>query len=816
MKSFSLSRRGLRSPSVLLGVFLLAPGLRVSAGEAPAGAAAVESAVSSFRLADVRLIGEGPFIAAVEANRRYLLELNADRLLAPFRREAGLPPKAEAYGNWESSGLDGHTLGHYLSALAHMLASGADTPDGALRTRLNYVLSELEACQARNGDGYLGGVPGSRELWKTVAAGEPRAIGKKWVPWYNVHKTFAGLRDVYFELGDEKAKVLFVRLGEWCLAVTSGLSDAQMQQMLEVEHGGMNEVLADLYAVTGDKKFLAGARRFCHHAVLDPLEAQQDKLTGKHANTQIPKVIGLERISALAGDAAAHAGARFFWENVVHQRSVAFGGNSVSEHFNDPKDFHGMLVHREGPETCNTYNMLRLTELLFQAEPKAAYADFYERALYNHILPSLNPKHPGFVYFTPIRPGHYRVYSEVDNSFWCCVGTGLENPGRYGAFIYAKASEGIYLNLYIASELTDSSRGLVLVQDTQFPEEECSRVTLRLREPKTFTLHLRVPGWVQGGAFSVKVNGKSLASVARPSSFLSLKREWKDGDRLEIALPMSTRVEQLPDHSSWYAFLRGPIVLVASSGTWEMTGLRADNSRMAHVAAGPVLPLHKAPVLLPDGKPLEGHVKADTGAGPLHFRLTEIVEPAVDGGVPLLPFYQLHDSRYQMYWESATLGDLAARKKQLEREERARLARDAATVDLVVAGEQQPETEHEFQGRNTESGLHNGRHWRHGSEFQYTLNSRNKKDLSVMVTYSGDDAGRSFDIFANEVLIATQTLTGEKRGDFVDKFYPLPSAVFEKARDGRVLIRFAAKKGLAGGVYEVRLLQSLRPDAEQK
>ncbi len=758
-------------------------------------------------LSAVRLLDGSPIAAAVAANRTNVLALDPDRLLAPFRREAGLPAKAQPYGNWESSGLDGHTAGHYLSALAHMIAAGEDTPDAQLRTRLSYMLGELQACQTAFGDGYLGGVPGSRELWRAVAGGDVAALGRKWVPWYNLHKTFAGLRDAHLEAGDARARELLVALGDWCVAVTARLTDAQMQQMLAIEHGGMNESLADLFAITGDRKYLQVAERFNHHAVLDPLVAHRDELTGKHANTQIPKVIGLERLAALTGDQAADCGARFFWEEVTQHRSVAFGGNSVSEHFNDPRDFQGLLHHREGPETCNTYNMLRLTEQLFTSAPSAAYADFYERALYNHLLASINPQHPGYVYFTPIRPAHYRVYSEVENSFWCCVGTGMENPGRYGAFIYARAKDGLYVNLFVASELRASDLGLTLRQETGFPAEEASRLTLRLSAPQTFTLHLRVPGWVAPGAFSLRINGEPMPVAGEPCSYVPVRREWHDGDRIELALPMRTTLAQLPDGSPWYAILHGPIVLAAPAGTWDMAGLRADDSRMAHVAAGPVLPLDQAPVLLADAATITSKVVADPAAGPLHFRLVDIVEPTPPQGVPLVPFFQLHDSRYQMYWELTTREGLAARKEQVAAAERAQAAREAATLDRVSPGEQQPEVEHAYQGEETESGLHNGRHWRHGRVIQYTLNPRGEKNVVLSVTYSGSDSGRQFDIFANGVLVATQDLVAERIGEFVDKQYALPAAALESAPDGRVTVRFVAKKVLAGGLFDVRLLR---------
>ena len=753
------------------------------------------------------MLEAGPFFPAVQANRAYVLALEPDRLLAPFRREAGLPLKAQPYGNWESSGLDGHTAGHYLSALAHMIAAGEDTPDGELRRRLNSLIDGLDVCQKAGGDGYIAGVPDGRKLWAEVASGDDQAIFHRWAPWYNLHKTFAGLRDAYLEAGSTRARDILVRFGDWCVDFTSRLSDDRMQRMLSNEHGGMNEVLADIYAITGDRKYLQAAERFNHKAILDPLIQQQDQLTGKHANTQIPKVIGLERIATLTGNKADDAGARFFWTTVTQHRSVAFGGNSLSEHFNDPHDFLGLLLHREGPETCNTYNMLRLTEQLFASAPDAAYADYYERALYNHILASINPTHPGYVYFTPIRPDHYRVYSVPGEGFWCCVGTGMENPGRYGQFIYARARDGIFVNLFIASELKDAQLGLTLRQETAFPDEESTRLTLKLAQPQTFTLHLRQPGWVSSGTFTVKVNGVSVPVTTAPSSYVTVRREWRDGDRVELGLPMHTSVEGLPDGSPWYAILRGPLVLAHPAGTSEMTGLRADDSRMAHVASGPEVPLDQAPALLTKAATIPSKVVADSAAGPLHFRLVDVVEPGVLDGLTLIPFFRLHDARYQIYWETTTREGLAARKEQLAATERARAAREAATLDSVSPGEQQPEVEHGYQGEGTESGLYNGRHWRHGRQIQYTLNARGAKSVILSVTYSGSDSGRQFDIFANGTLVATQELVGEKIGEFVEKHYEISSAVVASAPDSRVTIRFVAKKVLAGGVFDVRLLQ---------
>lgn len=766
-----------------------------------------------FPLSAVRLL-DGPFTDGVKANRSYLLALEPDRLLAPFLREAGLKPRAESYGNWEDSGLDGHTAGHYLSALANMVAAGADTPDGELRRRLDYMISELDRCQQASGDGYIGGVPGSRELWKSVAAGHTEAVNRKWVPWYNLHKTFAGLRDAYLVAGNQKARDILIRYGDWCDTLLANVSDEQMQRMLGQEHGGMNEVLADIYAITGDDKYLRLARRFCHKAVLDPLMRHEDQLTGKHANTQIPKVIGLERIATLTGDTNADSGARFFWEDVTSQRTVAFGGNSVSEHFNDPKNFEGMLEHREGPETCNTYNMLRLTEQLFASRPSAAYADYYERALYNHILASINPVQPGYVYFTPIRPEHYRVYSQPDTCFWCCVGTGMENPGKYGEFIYAQATNGVYVNLFIPSELTATNLGLMLWQETKFPDESRTRLRLKLEKSTQFTLFLRHPNWVAADEFVVRVNGKVMDVASKPASYAKVKRVWQDGDKIEIELPMHTTVERLPDGSDWVAIMRGPIVLASPDGTNDLVGLFANGSRMGHIASGPLVPLDRVPVLLANASEVPLYVKPDGAAGPMCFRLTGVVEPVAPEGLPLIPFFRLHDERYQMYWQLATREQTNARREALAASERDRLAREAATLDMVAVGEQQPEVEHDFAGEATQTGISEGRHWRDGQWFQYTMDPRGEKAVDLLVTYWGGDTGRTFDIFANDTLLATQQLDGSHPGKFFEQRYTIPAAVLTAASHGRVKIKFSAKVWIAGGVFEVRLMQPIKPSPD--
>src|SRR6478735_1937237 len=427
---------------------------------------------NEFNLSDVTLL-DSPFRHARDLNIKTLLQYNTDRLLAPYLKEAGLTPKDSSYTNWD--GLDGHVGGHYLSALAINAATG----NTECKKRMLYMIAELTKCQEANtknhpdwGVGYAGGVPNSKAVWLSVKNGDMIAFCAAWVPWYNVHKMYAGLRDVWLYAGNEEAKNIFLKFCDWAINITSGLSDEQMQNMLDTEHGGMNEVLADAYQITGDKKYLVTAERFSHRMLLEPMSKGIDNLDNKHANTQVPKAIGFERIGELSGDDRYENAGSFFWQTVVTNRTLAFGGNSRREHFPSAASCTDFINDVEGPELCNSNNMLKLTEDLFRMNPSAKYADYYERTLYNHILSTQNPANGGYVYFTPARPRSYRVYSAPNEAMWCCVGTGMENHGKYSEFIYTHQHDSLYLNLFIASELNWKERGIKIKQETLFPYEE--------------------------------------------------------------------------------------------------------------------------------------------------------------------------------------------------------------------------------------------------------------------------------------------------------------------------------------------------------
>jgi uncharacterized protein len=767
-------------------------------------AAKLYSQVKNFPLSQVRL-SEGPFLRAQQTDLRYILALEPDRLLSPFLREAGITPQAPGYGNWEGTGLDGHIGGHYLTALSNMYAA---TGNAEVLRRLNYMINWLDSCQRKNANGYVGAIPGGKAMWQEIAAGKIDAgsfsLNNKWVPWYNIHKLYAGLLDAYIIAGNKKAKDMLIRLSDWCLQLASNLSDAQMQQMMRAEHGGMNEIFAHVFTITGNNKYLDLARRFSDRRILNPLLQAKDSLTGMHANTQIPKVIGYKQIAMVSGENDWASAAEFFWHTVVHNRSVVIGGNSVREHFHPATDFSSMMESKEGPETCNSYNMLKLTKQLFLTDPSSKYADYYERTLYNHILASQHPQ-GGFVYFTPMRPRHYRVYSQPQQGFWCCVGSGMENHSKYGELIYAHDGKNIFVNLFIPSVLSWKEKGIVLKQNTQFPFTENSTITLTMPKPSKFALLIRYPSWVEKGKMKVMVNNKPVAANAGANGYISVEQLWKTGDKISVHVPMHTTVEALPDKSAWVSFLHGPIVLAAATGKTDLKGLRADDSRMGHIANDSLYPVEDAPILQSTEKVFATAIKPVAGK-PLTFSAASLIYPARYNGLELVPFFQLHDARYMVYWPVSTPEELDKKKQALREQEQSKLALEARTADQVAPGEQQPESDHNFQGERTESGVHRDRHWRHAAGwFSYDLKNTGKAARTLRITYFGLDNDRHFDIYLNDKLFQAVHLDGKGGDNFVDADYTLP----EELRNlNTIRIKFAAHTGsVAGGIYYVRLLR---------
>ncbi len=754
--------------------------------------------LQSFPLSSVRLL-DSPFKKAQQTDMDYILKMDMDKLLAPYRTEAGLKPKKESYGNWENSGLNGHIGGHYVSALADMYAA---TGDAEMHRRLNYMIDELELCQNAAGDGYIGGVPKGRIFWKSISEGKVEALDGQWVPFYNIHKVYAGLVDAYVVAGNKKAKGMLVKYCDWLYNLTSKLSDDQLQIILRQEHGGMNEALADAYEITGDKKYLTLATRFSHRAILNPLLHGKDSLTGLHANTQIPKVIGFMEIAKLENNKEWAGAADYFWNTVTHNRSVSFGGNSVREHFNPSDDFSSLVEDREGPESCNSYNMLKLTKQLFLANPKGNYMDYYERTLYNHILSTQNPD-GGFVYFTPIRPQHYRVYSQPQDGMWCCVGTGMENHGKYGDMIYAHNAKDVYVNLFIPSTLTWKDKGITVEQTNNFPYKQSTDIKILLKKAAKFGLHFRYPSWVKQGELKVLVNGKQEKSLKLSNSYIDINRKWKDGDIVTLLLPMETKAEQLPDKSQFVSFVHGPIVLAAATGTANMDGLLADDSRMGHIAHGPLYPMNDAPLIVSNDKDLAPLVK-ETNSDNFTFSVNNVYQDKYKD-LQLVPFYTLHNTRYVIYWPFTTPGGLEKMQADVKAKEAKALELDRITVDKVTAGEQQPESDHNYKFEKSDKGIYKDRHFRNARGwFTYDLKNTSATSKKLRVTYTYN-INNNFAVYVNDTLIATIDGKDAKEGEFTDVDYTLPAGL----QNAKILkVKFEAKdKSRTANVYDVRLLK---------
>ena len=709
--------------------------------------AQIPAQLEHFDIKDVRL-SESAFKKAQDMDIRYLLSLDPDRLLAPYMKEAGLEPKAENYTNWENTGLDGHVGGHYLSALSYMYAS---TGNQEIKERLDYYISELKRCV--DAEGYLSGVPHGRQIWKEISEGNIRAasfgLNDRWVPLYNIHKIYAGLRDAYLITGNKDALKMFLDLTEWMYNLTEGLTEEQLQDMLRSEQGGLNEVFADAAALSGDSRYLDLAKRFSHKYLLDFLIAKEDKLTGMHANTQIPKVIGYKRIADIEGNQTWNDAASFFWETVVEKRSISIGGNSVYEHFHPAEDFSSMLTSEQGPETCNTYNMLRLSRMLYTTSADSKYMDYYERALYNHILSTINPIQGGFVYFTPMRSGHYRVYSQPQTSFWCCVGSGIENHARYGEMIYShKADEELVVNLFIPSTLKWGKT--VIEQINNFPAEEGTTLLINPKKASEFTVSIRVPEWTSGDRMNPRVNGEAVEGVIE-EGFLKIDRKWTEGDRLTVDLPMSLRAVQLPDMSENYSFMYGPMVLAASLGKEDQLGMYADDSRGGHIAAGKKLPLNEMPLIVGEKEDMLSRISKVEGR-PLTFRMTGLA-PLKYKELTLVPFSSLHECRYMVYWPLVSEDEWKARLAKQEMDEKARIALEMFTADKVTCGEQQPESDHFANVANSVNGDNDGRHWRRTRNegwFSYVMNPKGKTIQHIRIVCQGQE-GNEAKVLVNEV-----------------------------------------------------------------
>ncbi|MHB8814584.1 MAG: beta-L-arabinofuranosidase domain-containing protein [Steroidobacteraceae bacterium] len=616
---------------------------------------AVPLASREFDLADVTLL-PGPFRDNMTRDLEYLADFDCDRLLAPFEQVAGLPMRAPSLGGWESQGLASHYCGHYLSAAAMM---HAHTRDPRLANKVDVLLPRLAACQEANGRadpefrGYCTGIPQSRPAFRLVLGGHidvksPRALysfslNGLWSPWYTVHKVMAGLRDVWLYMGRAEARDILLGMTEWAAQFPRRLSTAQMQTMLISEQGGMNEVLADVYAMTGEAAHRELAEQFNQAAQLAPLMRHEDILNGQHSNQYIPRVIGIARQYELTGSSDYRIGAEFFWRNVVRHRTFVFGGHGDREDFFPLGDAWQHLSVGSA-ETCCTYNMLKLTNHYFCWNASMEAADFYERAVINHILGSQDPATGGMTYYFSLQPGHFKTFSSRWDSCWCCDGTGMENHAKYSRGIYYHDADTLWVNLYLASQLRWREKGLTIRQHTRFPESNAVRIEIACARPARATLKLRHPYW-STPAMAVRLNGEPVPA-GEPGTYLDLTRRWRDGDVLEIELRTPLRIERMAHHPSKLAILAGPIVLAGDLGGALMSPpiptAGVDQYQFAKVPDPAVIP-----TLDIRGRPVAEWVKPDP-AQPLVWHTRGAGRP---GEVRLVPLYRVAHERYLVYFD---------------------------------------------------------------------------------------------------------------------------------------------------------------------
>ncbi len=735
--------------------------------------------VRAFEPADVRLL-DGPFKKAFDDNTGFLLKIEPDRLLHRFLAYNGLAPKGELYGGWEAEGLSGHALGHYLSACSLAYASSGDA---RFLERVTYIVNELARAQEARGDGYVGGIPNQDTLFRDIETANffnirQNYINNFWAPWYTIHKIFAGLLDAHRVCRNEKALAVAERYGQWAARVTRSLDDAAWQKMLYAEFGGMSESLAELYARTGDETFMGVARHFYHREVLDPLAEGQDKLNGFHANCQIPKVIGAARAYEVTADERERKIAAFFWETVIKNHTYANGGNSEGEYFGPP----GVLSTRltdDTSETCNTYNMLKLARHLYTWEPKVGYADYTERALFNHILASTEPGTGMKCYYMPLT-GMPKAYSTPFDSFWCCVGTGWENPPRYTDSIYFHDAGTLYVNLFVASSVDWKDKAITVTQDTRFPEDGVTRLKIGGKGAR-FALSVRHPFWA-AGPVSVKLNGRPFKATGKAGEYFVVDRDWKGGDVLEVRLPMAIRVEPTPDDPNKIALFHGPVLLAADLGPEGK-------------------PSEAVPVLVVGDRPLEKSVKPSASDGPLHFRTVGLGRPQ---DVVLKPYYMTHHSYGPVYFDRLSETEWAARDAE-------RKAVEARTLDRLMAGDSAAAAAHGLDTAAAPLGLVMGRDaWELRKDnygyLRFELDPKSAaKPLELSLSlWSGTDGG--FDLIANGTRIGQTELKKDKPLRIKQLSYAVPEAL-TRGR-GKLAVWITPQTGKPGpAVFEAALLE---------
>lgn len=773
--------------------FLPVPSLAKETGRLLPGA------VAPVPMQAVRLL-PSPYLTAVEANLKYLLSLSADRFLHNYHKFAGLPVKGEIYGGWESDTIAGEGLGHYLSALALM---HAQTGNGECKTRINYIVAELVRVQDAQGDGYVAGIMRKRkdrtkvdgkEIFAELMAGEIYSTGfdlnGAWSPLYSIHKVFAGLLDAHALAGNKQALTVAIKFGGYIDKVFTTLSDEQVEKVLGCEYGGLNESFAELYARTRDPRWLRLAERLYDHKNLDPLIEGHDTLPNTHSNTQIPKIIGLARLSELDHSKPRFAaGARFFWDAVVHHHSFVIGGNGDREYFFEP-DAIAKHVTEQTCEHCCAYNMMKLTRQLYSWQPDGAFFDYYERTHLNHILAAQNPATGMFTYMTPMMSGAAREFSTPENDFWCCVLTGMESHSKHGDSIYWQGRDILFVNLFIPSTVNWRQRAARFTLETRYPFE--GRVALKLDavgKHRTFTVALRVPGWAAGA--TALVNGKPVLSK-HERGYAIVRRSWKAGDVLTLDLPMDLRLEGAQGDDKLVSVLRGPMLLAADLG--------------------------------PVDKLFESYAPALVGenllAGITPVSATEAVYQAPGIGRPgaltFKPFYAQYERRSAVYFNRYTEAEWVTVQAAYEAEQRRLKDLADRSLDVMHLGEMQAERDHNFQSLESNPVVYrgrNGRDARKGGFMEFdvkaTRDGKAPGPLVLSVTYWGSETNRDFNILVDGTVVAHVVLAAPKPDAWVDVDYPVAESL--TAGKAKITVKFDPQNGkTAGPVFGVRLYTAAR------
>jgi len=777
-------------------------------GQKPNAARASEEKIVIVRplpLNSVRLTG-GPLKHAQELDAEYLLQLEPDRMLAYLRQRAGLEPKGKPYGGWDGAGrqLTGHIAGHYLSAVSLMWAA---TGDARFKERADYIVSELKTIQDAQGDGYLGalldnqGVDGKihfQELCKGIIRSGGFDLNGLWSPWYVEHKIFAGLRDAYRYTGNRTALDVEVKFAGWVESIVSKLDDEQTQKMLATEFGGMNEVTADLYADTGYLRWLALSGKFEHRAMIDPLAAGQDILGGKHGNTQVPKMIGSLARYIYTGDETDHKAAVNFWDDVALHHSFATGGHGKNEYFGPPDRLNNMIDGRAA-ETCNVYNMIKMSRTLFSVNPDIRYADFHERALFNHILASQDPEDGRVCYMVPVGRGVQHEYQRPFEDFTCCVGTGMESHALHGYGIYYESGDKLWVSLYIPTRANWEAKGVQLEMNTDFPAGESASLKITAKSAKKFTLALRRPYWA-GAGFAVKVNGQAQKDLPKPDSYVEITRTWKSGDTVELVLPKTLRKEPLPDNPERFALMWGPLVLAGDLGTETFREREGEGWKVTA----------NAPVLVAANQSVENWLKPVAGK-PGTF-LTSGVGLATD--ITFVPFYQLPRRKYAIYWDMFTPEEWKKKSEAYAAEQEKQKKLEAETVAFAQPGQMQTERDFNQQGEESSPVQLEGRYGRRGTKwFSFDLPVEAGHPMGLIVTFSNDARRKgSFDVLVDGKKVgeqATERRSPEQDVRFFDVEYALPSELSEGKQ--KVTVRFEAAAGSdIPGVFAIRIVRADR------